>query len=251
MFYFEACLETDLLTPPSELAKTLGRKWQEIPAAVESHLASINPDPFWRRVAFRLPSMLRFVVEQTRWGVDRGQFVLNGVLPGVAAHNLTFAADMLLTAHPEGSPPERPSGVPPPRTIEEVLAAKISLRFDQESLESAMQSVVQEVQSTYPDSPAKFAVRILGDDLKLDGITRNQQIRAFAQENKTVGEVLTALVMRANPVTTVRSPSEQDQKLLWVVAPDPDDASRSVVLVTTRQVAAGKYTLSNVFQSPE
>ena len=74
------------------------------------------------------------------------------------------------------------SGVPVPRTIDEVLAAKISLRFDQESLESAMQSVVQEVQSTYPDSPAGFVVRILGDDLKLDGITRNQQIRNFVQE---------------------------------------------------------------------
>ena len=58
-------------------------------------------------------------------------------------------------------------------------------------------------------------------------------------------------MMRANPVTTVKSPSEQDQKLLWVVAPDPDDASRSVVLVTTRQVAARQYTLPSVFQSPE
>ena len=73
--------ENDVLTPPSHLAETLGRRWKEIPAAVENHLASINPHPYWRRVAFRLPSMLRFVVEQTRWGVDRGQFVLNGVLP--------------------------------------------------------------------------------------------------------------------------------------------------------------------------
>jgi tRNA/tmRNA/rRNA uracil-C5-methylase (TrmA/RlmC/RlmD family) len=54
----------------------------------------------------------------------------------------------------------------------------------------------------------------MGDDLKLDGITRNGQIRGFVQENKTVAEVLTSMVMKANPVTTVKVPNEKDQKLL-------------------------------------
>ena len=94
-----------------------------------------------------------------------------------------------------------------------------------------------------------FQIKIIGDDLKLDGITRNQSIRDFKQESKTVAEVLTALVRKANPVTTVKDPSEVDQKLLWVVGPHPDDAKKSIILITTRQMAEKKkYTLPDVFK---
>jgi hypothetical protein len=54
--------------------------------------------------------------------------------------------------------------------------------------------------------------------------------------------------MKANPVTTVVSPSEPDQKLLWVIGPDPDDPTRESVLITTRQKADGTYTLPDEFR---
>jgi hypothetical protein len=138
-----------------------------------------------------------------------------------------------------------------PKTLDELLSSNISIRFDQDSLEFSMQNLVNEVNSTYPDLPFDFRIRILGDDLKLDGITRNQQIRDFAQTDEPLAEVLTALVMKANPVTTVVSPSETDQKLLWVVHADPEDPTRQMVFITTRQVAQDKYTLPAVFRADD
>ena len=96
-------------------------------------------------------------------------------------------------------------------------------------------------------SAVDFQIKNIGDDLKLDGITRNQSIRDFKQEGKSVAEILTALVRKANPVTTVKDPSEVDQKLLWVIAPDPDDVKKNIILITTRQMADNKkYTLPDV-----
>ena len=69
------------------------------------------------------------------------------------------------------------------------------------------------------------------------------------QQDKTITDVLTAMVMKANPITTVKTPDEKDQKLLWVVAPDPEDASTKIVLVTTRKASAAKnYTLPEIFR---
>ncbi len=104
------------------------------------------------------------------------------------------------------------------------------------------------MKSNLKGAPFEFAIKIIGDDLKLDGITRNQSIRDFKQENQTVADILTALVRKANPVTTVKDPSETDQKLVWLIGPDPDNPAKQVVLVTTRNAAkTKKYTLPPVF----
>ena len=110
-----------------------------------------------------------------------------------------------------------------------------------------MRNIIQEAKELAPD--VDFRIKILGDDLKLDGITRNQQIRDFQQNDKTVAEILTALVMKENPITTVESPSEPDQKLLWVVGPDPADG-KEAILITTRQVATEKYDIPQEFRTP-
>jgi hypothetical protein len=55
--------------------------------------------------------------------------------------------------------------------------------------------------------------------------------------------------MRANPVTTVTQPSELDQKLVWLIGPDPDDSNKRIVLITTRDGAQRKeYELPAPFR---
>ena len=108
--------------------------------------------------------------------------------------------------------------------------------------------LADEVKANLRGAPVEFAIRILGEDLKLDGITRNQSIRDFKQENQTVADILTALVLKANPVTTVKEPSEKDQKLVWALGHDPDNPAKEVVLITTRTAAlAKKYALGPPF----
>jgi hypothetical protein len=98
--------------------------------------------------------------------------------------------------------------------------------------------------------PQELQIKIIGADLEKDGITRNQQVRDFKMDNKSFAEILTAVVMKANPVTTVKTPDEEDQKLIWVVGPDPDNPSKQMILITTRAAAATKkYTLPTAFQA--
>ena len=102
----------------------------------------------------------------------------------------------------------------------------------------------------YRDVPFRFSIRILGSDLQADGITRNQPIRDFAQQDQTLAEILTALVMKANPVTTVRSPSEPAQRLVWAIGTDPAAAPGQTIVITTRQVAEKEYQLPAPFRTP-
>jgi hypothetical protein len=111
-----------------------------------------------------------------------------------------------------------------------------------------MRDLADDVKGNLKGAPFDFEIKIIGDDLKLDGITRNQTIRDFKQENQTVADILTALVRKANPVTTVKDPFETDQKLVWLIGPDPDSPGKQAVLITTRNAAkTKKYTLPPVF----
>jgi len=249
-FYVELRMESDIVLDRYQLATQVRDRMKEIPPAIETYLANLNPHPYWRIVANRYPMMVGFLHENTRIGVAESHAVLNAVLPQVAAHNLVFGGEMVLVSTPGAGPVTVAAATSEsgPKTIEEVLNAKISLSFDQDSFEFSVRNVVNEVTSAYK-LPFEFEIRIIGDDLKLDGITRNQQIRDFRQEDKTVAEVLTALVRKANPVTTVKTPDEKDQKLLWVIAPDPADPNRKIILVTVRQIAEAKYTLPEIFRT--
>ena len=249
-FYLELRMESDIVLDRYQLASQVRDRMKEIPSAMETYLANLNPHPYWRIVANRYPLMVGFLHQNTRIGVAESHAVLNAVLPQVAAHNLIFGGEMVLVSTPGAAPATVAAAAADtgPKTIEEVLNAKISLSFDQDSFEFSVRNVVNEVTSAYK-LPFEFDIRIIGDDLKLDGITRNQQIRDFRQADKTVAEVLTALVMKANPVTTVKTPDEKDQKLLWVIAPDPDNPNRKIILVTVRQVAEAKYTLPEIFKT--
>ncbi len=233
-FYVElrACgpagLESD------SIAERLRDRLARIPDQIETLLAQQYPPPYWRRVALRYPEMTRYATRYVRVGVENDQAIANLVLPGQAAHNLVFGAEMLL-----GSPAGNES---------EAIAS--SARFDQKSLEFAIQDFSVDIREDYPDLPFPFEIRILGADLQLGGITRNQQIANFTAEGQTIADILTRMLMRANPITTVTDPSEPDQKLVWVVAADPDDPVKRVVLITTRDAAQREgYKLPAPFQA--
>ena len=99
--------------------------------------------------------------------------------------------------------------------------------------------------------PFKLNISILGKDLETGGITRNQQVRDFVQQDKTLAEILTAMMMKANPITTVTAPDQTDQKLIWVVAPDPDTNEPSILITTRDGAAKRSLTIPKVFQSAE
>src|SRR5688500_6804476 len=138
--------------------------------------------------------MIRFLHEYTRVGVEGSHAMLNSVVPSQAAHNLFFGGEMVLASTPgvavAAATTTKGSG---PKNLDDLLKAKISIGFAQDSLEFSMQNIVTAVKGAYPDLPFEFQIKILGTDLEKDGITRNQEIRDFNHKDKPVNELLTAM----------------------------------------------------------
>jgi len=248
-FYFELRMLSSLDKEPLQLASELKGRLNQIPASLEDYFVMLNPPPYWRKLANRYPGMVRDLHGQMRIGVENGQAVANSVMPGAAAHNLVLGGELLVATTP-GAAATVATNNPPaagPKTIEEALQLKTSYSFDNQSLEFAMRDLAADVVANLKGASFEFGIKIIGPDLQSDGITRNQSIRDFKQENQTVADILTALVLKANPIPG-KSAADKDQKLLWVVGPDPENATKRLVLITTRAAAANKkYTLPAPF----
>ena len=207
---------------------------------------SAASDIYWRTLAERMPSMIDFVASNLRTTMDGTQFVLNASLPETAAHNLVLGTE--LAAAWSGSSDASVRTPTVELSIEEVLNGNMSFAVNQQSLEFAVRDFSSQISDSMPGA-ANFVVKIVGADLQLDGITRNQQIRGLNETDKTVAELLTILCQRANPVTAATA-NHPDQKLVWVVAADPDNPNNRCVLLTTRQAASVKgFELPVVFRS--
>jgi hypothetical protein len=194
--------------------------------------------------------MIRDLHSNLRVGVESDQAVINSLLPAAAAHNLVLGGELLVSSAPgtataiASAGPAAPAG---PQTLAEALQLKTSYNFASQSLEFAMRDLAVDVRDLAKNAPFQFEIKIIGADLEKDGITRNQSIRDFDQQDKTVAEILTALVMKANS-PAAPDPSDLAQKLIWLIGPDPDDPNKQVVLITTRAAAEiKKYTLQPQF----
>lgn len=235
-FYFEFRAQNDITTDSQTLAVELGTRIDSIPQAIEDYLVTVNPPPYWARIKGRLRDMIYEWSAQTRSGVDLDNAVINSALPAVAAPNLAVAGEMLIALNPGGGPMVSAAATPaPPKTIEELVKREITLAFGSNDMVIAMQELEGMVKETFKNLPFEFKVTIMGSQLQLEGITKNQRINDFNMTG-SLSAVLASMVQIA------------DKRLVWVIAPDPDDTSKKIILITTRKAAEGKYTLPEVFR---
>jgi hypothetical protein len=103
----------------------------------------------------------------------------------------------------------------PSKTVSatEALARKVTLSFPRDTLEGALGILAREI-----DLP----IVIQGNDLQLEGITRNQSLNNFEARGEPAAEILRKLLKLANP----------DGKLVYQVK--TDTGGQATVLVTTR-----------------
>jgi hypothetical protein len=244
----------DLQSAPRD-AVELKRKLDALAEGIESQLAAQPAAAYWRAIANRFPQMLRSVNKYARSGAEDGQVVFNAYLPKEAAGNLAIGSWMALQGL-AASGPTKVATAPKPttnatKTVEEMLDAKISLRIEQESLEVVLQAIANELKDSHTQGTETLPMAINGTAFQKDGITRNQQIRNFEYKDTSVREVLTALSRRANPVTTVQSPNEKDQKVVWLVLEDPATPSKKKIDMTTRAWSeSNQAPLPKEFQVP-
>ena len=129
--------------------------------------------------------------------------------------------------------------------LEDALAESISLKLERASLEECLKAVAQKSRAKHDG----FTIKILGEDLQREGITRNQSIRGYEATDKPVAEILTDLVLRGDPSSGTKDPADQGLRLIWIVAANPDDAEKLAILITTRAGAAKRGDkLPKVFQ---
>jgi hypothetical protein len=205
------------------------------------------PDASWRLLSSRLPSMMRFVSGQTRFGISQGNAVANVYLPSRAASQVSVALLLAMNTQVAAETVAAGTEEPTKLTVEEMLNREMSVSFDQESLEFAVNTIVDEFKRSLPSGSTMPGVRIVGSDLEKMGITQNQQVRDFNKTDLPLRTVLTDLMLGANPDKTAKGPDDANQSLIWVVADDPRSPGNKVILVTTRQAAEGTYELPAEF----
>jgi serine/threonine protein kinase len=202
---------------PLALLDLLRKRWEQVPERLEAHVATLAPQAYGRLVVNRFPRMVQLARDFTRGGVEEEQVVLNACLPPNAAHNLVLGAELTLL---ESSGTIRPTAETAPaaaaRSASDALARRISLSFPRDALDRAMELLAKEL---------GVEIVILGADLQLEGITKNQSLNNVDERDQPAADILRKLLAMANP----------EGKLVFVVK--PNEAGRETIFVTTRAAA--------------
>ena len=224
-------LELRLFCPqhvrPEVIATKLHRRFGQASGRLSAHFFSLTVSPYSQPVLASVPGMLHAIHKYTRHDRDQPkgqQAVLRSYLPPGAALHLVAATDLALleTAGTIGGDTTTPF----PEPAEDPLKKLTSLVFDRNNLESALQILSDDI---------GLKIEILGSDLQLEGITKNQ---SFGIELRDVSaeKILTEIMLRANP-TKVAGPSDPELKILYVVK-EKHVNGKDVIWVTTRAAAA-------------
>ena len=213
--------------------------------------ASAPANPYWDPVRSKYVGMVTDLYRRLRIGIEDKQVIVNCWLPPMAAHNIVGGTELLLTfANGAGKAATPAATRTLPKSIEELLKLPRNLNVTTNpDLNILLADLQGEITDEFGKLPFPFEIKLLGNDLLVEGITKNQRPGEFNIQQKTLSEILTEIMIRANPTKDITGAADPNCKLVWVVGPDPDNPERQIILVTTRGAAATKsYTLPPPFQ---
>jgi len=121
--------------------------------------------------------------------------------------------------------------------VERLLTTKIDFEYKGGSLGEVILALETKLASN-----GKLKIEILSKDLQNEGITKNQRLGRLSFKNESVGQVLTAIMIQANPRTGLSTPSDEKQVLVWAPKKETKISAKAIVFVTTR-VGATKRKL--------
>ncbi|MCC9599056.1 hypothetical protein LOC67_00680 [Stieleria sp. JC731] len=220
---------------------------QSWPDWADKFLLDTIPDRSWRVLASRLPLMLRYVADQTRSTIDGTTVVASTYLPTQAAAQVSLATVLAMNTPPGEASQGAMESVA--LSVDDMLDRPMSISFLQLSLQFSIDAVADEFKQDLPKGASTPAFKIVGGDLELNGITQNQQIRGFDKEDVPLRQVLTDIVLAANPDPTSTGPGDPKQALVWVVHPVGKPPEETEILITTRDATKKKgYKLPAEFE---
>jgi len=212
--YAEIDAITSLDAPAAKAAPLLAERLSALPDAALAYCASLAPDPHAGRLVLQLPTMLRYLAANLRAGAEQGGVVLNAVLPRHAAHNIALAGELALAQSPAAVAAPAAASASEPTDALGKLKKKMTLTFAKDTLEKTIQMISDET---------GVPMEIVGPDLQLEGITKNQSF-GLDEQDKTAEQILNVVMQKANP----------DGKLVYVVTKQD---GMEAILITTRAAA--------------
>jgi hypothetical protein len=201
---------------PFRLTEHFKRRLEALPERVEEYMVTLNPHRYGKLILGRMTEMVRLVRDYSRIDAENEQAVVRCYLPGIAAHNLAMGVELALAERPGTAVASGPAAKKPVAAAE-ALKQKISLSFDKDTLEKTMDMLSKEIDTE---------IVILGSDLQLEGITKNQSF-ALNERDKPAGEILRIVMLKANP----------DGKLVYVIR-QKHPGGKEGIFITTRGAAA-------------
>lgn len=166
-FFAELRVHGSLDKPPVQLAETYKDQVGELQKQIRNYMGQITPSPYGKAILVGFEGMIRQTTDLIRVGEENGNSLVRCYLPGPAGHNLVMATELALFERP-GTAAAAVAAKPtpkPPATAAEALNQKITLSFPRDTLEKCMEYLAKEIGTE---------VVILGSDLQLEGITKNQ-----------------------------------------------------------------------------
>jgi len=230
-FYMEFDAAGSLDAAAAGLAPILRGRLEAMPDAVEEYTAALAVHPHGRRMVLRLPPMLRALTANLRSGPEGQVAVLNAYLPRRAGHNLALASELVLAQAPGADPVAMAAtATAPPATAQDAvskLQKPMTLVFARDTLEKSVQMIAEEI---------GVPIEINGQDLRLEGITKNQSF-GLAERDSTADAILRAILAK----------SDSGGRLVYVVR--QQNGAEMIEITTRAAVAERGDTLPSGFEA--
>lgn len=240
--YVEVKVIGDRARPAGEVLEPMIAEISKMPEAVSRRMLDMPRVPYWENAMLRYDSMLHDVSGLVRVGQHDRLPTMNVWLRPNALENLIAATEVFFMASRVGGgvavaqagPSSSTPDTKTPKDLAELLRSPLSLSIPEQDLINALVELESEIKSSHPELPFEFSIDLDGNSLRLDGITQNQKITNFQQKDRPLAEILTALVLKANPDPAVTDARDPKCKLIWLIDPaNPEGRVR----VTTRTAA--------------
>jgi hypothetical protein len=205
---------------PRQLAIHYRQELAALPERFEAYLATLDPAPYGKAVLLRFPRMLERLQASARADAEHHQAVMRCYLPSIAAHNLLLGTELALFELPKQGGKATATPAKQATDVAAALAKPISLSFPRDTLEKCLELLSTEI---------GVEIAILGSDLQLEGITKNQSF-SLDERDQPAEEILMKILKLANT----------DGKLVYVVKPRAA-GGEPIIFVTTRAAAAKRH----------
>ena len=239
-FFMEYLTVATLDIRPHLYLRQLSQRIEELPSWCQHYLHSRVIEAYGHQVLTRLPDMLEKLLVYTRSGTEQGHVVFRSYLPIQAGHNLLLAGSLCLTSISKDDQRETDRSSASENSvvaIEEKLASITSLVLPKETLEQSLRILAEEI---------GVEIELLGQDLQLAGITKNQSF-GINLRNRPASKILLEILSRANPVQNTTGAADRKQILVYTIKRQGEGVWR--ILVTTRAAATDRGdVLPDVFR---